>query len=212
MDKRELIYIADPMCSWCWGFSPVIREIATQVSGRAEFSIVMGGLRSDTGPMSEERRQGVRGHWIRVKESTGQPFMFDLLDSTTFVYDTEPACRAVVTLRSMLGDEAALDMFDRLQAAFYAHNHDISQVGVAARIAGAAGADTGEFTRLMNTQRLKRKTREDFRRSQEWGVRGFPSILMMEAGRAALLTRGYQPYEQLREPLMRWLEHGFEQR
>ena len=26
-DKPILWYFADPMCSWCWGFSPVISEI-----------------------------------------------------------------------------------------------------------------------------------------------------------------------------------------
>ncbi|MDB5418474.1 MAG: dithiol-disulfide isomerase, partial [Phenylobacterium sp.] len=27
MDEPHLIYFADPMCSWCYGFSPVIEEI-----------------------------------------------------------------------------------------------------------------------------------------------------------------------------------------
>jgi hypothetical protein len=25
---RQLVYFADPMCSWCYGFSPVIAAIA----------------------------------------------------------------------------------------------------------------------------------------------------------------------------------------
>ncbi|MDH5427723.1 MAG: DsbA family protein, partial [Nitrospirota bacterium] len=27
MMSPTLIYVADPMCSWCWGFSPVLEEI-----------------------------------------------------------------------------------------------------------------------------------------------------------------------------------------
>ncbi len=27
MPHPHLVYVADPMCSWCWGFSPVIDAI-----------------------------------------------------------------------------------------------------------------------------------------------------------------------------------------
>ena len=25
--SKHFLYVADPMCSWCWGFSPVIDKI-----------------------------------------------------------------------------------------------------------------------------------------------------------------------------------------
>ena len=45
-----LHYVGDPMCSWCWGMSPVMAETARWC--RAEglgFRIVMGGLRAGGG-------------------------------------------------------------------------------------------------------------------------------------------------------------------
>ena len=32
MDEPHLIYFADPMCSWCYGFSPVIEDIRRTVA------------------------------------------------------------------------------------------------------------------------------------------------------------------------------------
>src|SRR3712207_8936900 len=40
-----------------------------------------------------------RSHWEHVAELTGQPFEFAFFDRQGFVYDTEPACRAVATVR-----------------------------------------------------------------------------------------------------------------
>ena len=43
--SKHLLYIADPMCSWCYGFAPVITEIAQRLAGLAPVRVVMGGLR-----------------------------------------------------------------------------------------------------------------------------------------------------------------------
>ena len=34
MPDRNLVYFADPMCSWCYGFSPVITALAERFEDR----------------------------------------------------------------------------------------------------------------------------------------------------------------------------------
>ena len=52
MADKRLVYFADPMCSWCYGFSPVIGAIAERFEGRMPLDLVMGGLRAgNTSPM-----------------------------------------------------------------------------------------------------------------------------------------------------------------
>lgn len=210
MNERKLLYIADPMCSWCWGFSPVIKEIAERVQGHADFSIIMGGLRFDTEPMTEQRRQAIHGHWTNVNKATGQPFKFDLLESDSFIYNTEPACRAVVAVRSLQDDHSALEMFDRLQAAFYAENLDITNVENSTQIAGAIGVDEVEFFTTMASPQQKQATQADFELSRQMGISGYPSVVMLEGKHAALLTSGYQPFTNLQGPILRWLDEGLE--
>ncbi|MEK9724235.1 MAG: hypothetical protein VW405_12255, partial [Rhodospirillaceae bacterium] len=107
---RHLLYFADPMCSWCWGFSPSVDAIRTELSDSLPIRPVMGGLRpGNTEPMNEVAKLEVRRHWEHVLEASGQPFDFDFFDRDGFVYDTEPACRAVVTVRRLAAAKA-LDM------------------------------------------------------------------------------------------------------
>ena len=61
----------------------------------------MGGLRAgNTEPMTDKDKDYIRGAWAKVGEATGQPFDPSFFDRE-FVYDTEPACRAVVAARRL---------------------------------------------------------------------------------------------------------------
>ena len=45
-EKPHLLYVADPMCSWCYGFSPVIGAVAGHFGDRLPVRLLMGGLRA----------------------------------------------------------------------------------------------------------------------------------------------------------------------
>ena len=208
MPDRALIYIGDPMCSWCWGFAPTVRQAVDFVGDRASFSIITGGLRSETEPAPEERRAMYRRIWPEIHERTGQIFDNDLVDSPRFRYDTEPSCRAVVTARSMAGDLAALDLFVRLQAAFYAENLDVTQEDCCISVAVKAGYEQSQFSELFTSEALRAATQEDFSQALSLGATGFPTVITTEEGLGAFLTRGYQPFAALRGPLQGWLGHA----
>ena len=94
MQTPRLIYFADPMCSWCYGFSPVISQIR-QTFGRAlPIQLVMGGLRpGNDKPTTEQAKTELKIHWEHVHEATGLPFDEAVLDRPGFLYDTDPAAR-----------------------------------------------------------------------------------------------------------------------
>src|SRR3712207_1860168 len=96
----HLVYVADPMCSWCWGFSPVIDAIRHRFADALPIRLIMGGLRPGTTKvMDAAAKRTIRTHWEHVQEASGQPFDFGFLDRDGFVYDTEPAAKAVVVVR-----------------------------------------------------------------------------------------------------------------
>ena len=202
-DKR-ILYIADPMCSWCWGFSPVIAAIADAVARRARVKVVVGGLRPGTSePMDDRAKAAIRHHWEQVAAETGQPFAFGFFDRTRFVYDTEPPCRAVVVVRS-LDPAAALPFFRDLQQAFYADGADVTADDVLRELAAryvAAEAFADRFTQ----PEMVAETRSDFALAQALGIGGFPAVVLADDEGYRLLTMGYQPFEALRDPLEVWL-------
>ena len=59
--ERHLLYFADPMCSWCYGFSPVISALADEFQDRLSLRVVMGGLRAgNTQAMRPQDRDYIR--------------------------------------------------------------------------------------------------------------------------------------------------------
>lgn len=99
-----LRYIGDPMCSWCWGISSTLEELARYCEQKGiGFTLTMGGLRAGGGDAwGPEFREFLRREWTHIAKVTGQPFGFSLLSAKHFDYDTEPACRAVVVAEQML--------------------------------------------------------------------------------------------------------------
>ena len=124
MTESTLWYFADPMCSWCWGFSPVVQRLKEKYLHRMKFALVLGGLRPYTRePITDKLREEILHHWREVMRMTGQAFRFENALPEGFVYDTEPPSRAVVTMGELQPD-AVFPFFKSLQQAFYAQGRD----------------------------------------------------------------------------------------
>lgn len=202
---NELVYFADPMCSWCYGFSPVIAAIEQQFRGRLPLRLVMGGLRAgQTRPMREEDKDYIRNAWSRVRAASGQPFDFAFFEREGFVYDTEPACRAVVTMR-MRDPSRALAFMARTQSAFYAENRDVTSSGALAELAAEEGQDRDAFAAALLSPDARNETFRDFLTAQEFGVQGFPALIAGSGERYALVTSGFRPLDGIPEALESWL-------
>lgn len=210
MQQPHLIYVADPMCSWCWGFFPVVQAIAQQYGEALPTRLLLGGLRPWTRePMDQADRADVRSHWEHVHEASGQPFDFSFFDRERFVYDTEPACRAIVVLRRH-GMTTALAALQRIQHAFYANNQDVTLVDNLAAIAADLGVDATAFRDAFDSDQAREATRADFALAQSAGIRGFPTLLAgLGDGQYDLITQGFQPAERILGLLESWLEHNW---
>lgn len=207
MTGPHLVYVADPMCSWCWGFSPVIEAVRRRYGDTLPVRPMMGGLRPQTTrPMDAAAKQTIRTHWEHVHEATGQPFDWAFFDREGFVYDTDPAARAVVIARRT-GLAPALDMLRAVQHAFYAENRDVTDPAVLADLARAAGADRDGFLAAFDGDDARQETWRDYGISHQAGITGFPTLLAGEGGGMpyAPVTRGYQPADGILPALDRWL-------
>ncbi len=204
-ERKRLLYFADPMCSWCWGFSPVIARIRGACEGLAPIRLCLGGLRAgETRPMSEKSKAYVRHHWEDVQKATGQNFDFSFFERDGFVYDTEPACRALVAMRNF-APEGALDYFAAVQRAFYEQNRDVTSEAVLADIAAPFGISADDFRLLFAAEEIRESTDADFGLAKALGIGGFPTVVLQTGSRLDALTIGYRPYEDLDADLEEWL-------
>ncbi|NQD94488.1 DsbA family protein [Pseudomonas sp. CrR25] len=204
----RLLYVMDPMCSWCWGFAPVIESLAEQAAqAGVPLHLVVGGLRRDRIAVDAAARVRYLGYWQAVNASTGQLFNFDDGLPEGLVYDTEPACRALVTARH-LDSDSAWTLARLIQQAFYTEGVDVTQAGVLVALAERAGLPRIEFAEAFDSPAMRAATAADFTWVQDLGIAGFPTLLAERDGQLALLTNGYQSLEALAPLLGRWLERA----
>ncbi len=193
------------MCSWCWGFSPVIDRIAETFGRTAPVRVMVGGLRPGTSrAMRDKDKDYVRNHWQHVHEASGQSFEFAFFDLDGFVYDTEPACRAVVTARK-LDAAKALPFLAHLHRAFYVDNRNTADENELADIAQDFGFDREAFFETLTAPETREETQGDFWFAQQSGITGFPTLLAVEDKQARLVTAGFQTWENLEAPLAGWV-------
>lgn len=202
---RTLWYFGDPMCSWCWGFAPVVSAIRERYAAQLGFELVMGGLRpGTTEPVTPAFRDEILHHWHEVQRRTHQPFRFDGAFREGYVYDTEPPSRAVTAVAT-LDHAAAFAYFKSVQSAFYADGQDVTQVDVLAALAIAQGIDDAAFRAQFDTDTIKQRTWDQFRETAQAGIRGFPTVVLQDESGVSLLTAGYQPLESLAPAIDAWL-------
>lgn len=187
----ELIYVGDPMCSWCWGIAPEL-ELLTEAHPELPLRIVVGGLRP--GPNAQTVGPELAGylahHWEEVERRSGQPFDRTLLDRHGWLYDTEPSCRAVVVMRELAPHET-FRFFKRLQRAFYAEGLSVWDPEIYGELLDGFDVDRDAFLEVFGSQDSVKATWRDFSLARSWGINGFPTIVLRQGSTGQVIARGY---------------------
>jgi len=194
----KLIYIADPMCSWCYGFG---KELSALVEHFPDLSleIVAGGLRpGGTEKLDETGKQFRLTHWERVEAASGLPFNREgFLARQNFVYDTEPICRAFVAARTLAPSADLLSVFRALQRGFYIDALDTTDGQVLSLLAAQALSAVGHyveasiFHQAWMSADIVAATQTDFARTRAFRVQSFPTLLLERNGRVMPVGSGY---------------------
>jgi putative protein-disulfide isomerase len=200
-----LWYFADPMCSWCWGFSPVIEALRETHRDRLRVALMLGGLRPGTAePMTPQQRDDMLHHWRAVQAMTGQPFRFEGALPPGFIYDTEPACRAVISAAA-LDSVAAFPYFRSVQQALYVGQRDVTCSAVLAELARELGLDDAAFLSCFESETSRQRTRQHFLHTRQAGVTGFPALIASDASGPARVSEGCRSLEEVTAALDAWL-------
>lgn len=203
---KTILYFADPMCSWCWGFAPVMEKVRAQIGDQADIQVFVGGLRPFTEhAMTDKDKSYVRNHWTHVQEASGQEFDFTFFDREDFTYDTEPACRAIVAVRK-IEPKLAIDMLNRLHKAFYSEGKDTTDADVLADLASEVGVARDEFATVFADEQTKQETLGEFQYAQRSGIQGFPTVVGVDGDtQPVALTMGFRPWDAMEPAVEGWL-------
>jgi putative protein-disulfide isomerase len=209
MEQRmKLIFVGDPMCSWCYGFGKEMSAIAQSLPD-LEVQVVVGGMAAgSTQVLDDAGKQFRLTHWARVEQMSGAEFNREaLMARENFVYDTEPVCRAVVTARTIAPGVDVLKVFRAFQRAFYVDGLDTTDGSVLAEVGAKAIAEQGiattadAFFEAFTSDQVIDATQRDFELTRRLGVRGFPSLFVEIDGKIGQLSSGYTTAEQVTQAL-----------
>ncbi|MEX0790108.1 MAG: DsbA family protein [Actinomycetota bacterium] len=199
--EREIIYVGDPMCSWCWGIAPQLDELQRRLPG-AGFRVITGGLRP--GPNARQMDDDLAAHleheWTLIEQATGQPFDQSTIARRDFLYDTEPACRAVALMR-LFEPTRAWPLFKRIQKAFYAEAVITTSLEMLAPLVREVGGDAGQMQAAFDSEEFRDAAWADFTVAREWGITSFPTVIARVGDQGHLLTIGYSNAEVMLERL-----------
>jgi len=204
----QLVYFASPMCSWCWGFSPVIQQIKDKFIAQFEFRLVLAPFRVNTVEvMDVALRNYVLAQWHKVELATTQPFDFTFDVGTEFVYDTMPACRAIKALASQQAKHE-LNFLSAIQAAFYTQNLNVTSEQVLTELAATFKVDVELFIEDFHANEINNLLDRDFSICQQLGVNSYPMLMGIKEDEVSILANGFSPYRELEKKVQLWVRRN----
>ncbi|MCW9078735.1 MAG: DsbA family protein [Gammaproteobacteria bacterium] len=176
-DCNRLIYVHDPMCSWCWGFRPNFENLCKQLPAGLSVNRLLGGLAPDNDqPMPAELQSKLQDTWRRIQTRIpGTRFNFDFWRDCHPRRSTWPACRAVVVARQ---SDPSLEspMIEAIQRAYYLEARNPSDTDTLAALASQLGLDAVDFAIRLDAAETHDILEQEITQARRMGADSFPSL------------------------------------
>lgn len=196
--KIDLYYVTDPICSHCWGLEPVLRSFKIRYGHYFHFHTVMGGLLEKWGDGPVDPGNGifgpedVAGHWRKVGKYTRMPIDGSVMVENP-VQSSYPPSRVYKVIQTKYGNEKADEFLRRAREALFAFNQNIGDTAVLTEIVNHLGLDGEEIVKVAESEFGQQLLNQDFQLVAELGVRGFPTIIMVNEDHKGVKIVGSRP-------------------
>lgn len=196
--NKKLIYVHDPMCSWCYGFSRTYQQLIEKLPEDIEVVRLLGGLAPDTEEiMPESTRQMVRQNWERISQVIpGVEFNYDFWTKCQPRRATYPACRAIIAAREQ-GEEYDDAMTRQIQQAYYQQARNPSDNETLVELAGEMGLDQDRFSEQLTAESTHQRLLNELSTSRSIGISGFPSLVLQKDDRLESVLVNYTDVEAM---------------
>ncbi|SHG83621.1 DsbA family protein [Ornithinibacillus halophilus] len=196
----DLYYVTDPICSHCWALEPTLRRFQEQYGDYFNFHTVMGGLleKWHGGPIDPANGisgpADVAGHWREVGEHYRMPIDGSLMIDNP-VQSSFPPSRVYKVIQKHHGEELATEYLRRARENLFAFNQNIGERRELIEILNDLGLDGEEIVNEAESATGDQLLKEDFALAAKLGVRGFPTIIMVNEDNKGVKMVGNRPLE-----------------
>ncbi|MFQ3872694.1 DsbA family protein [Staphylococcus parequorum] len=184
-----LYYVTDPMCSHCWAFEPTLNKLLVQYGHLFNFQMVMGGLLEAWGDGPIDPANGiykpadVTPHWQEVGNYSRMPIDGTIMEIDP-VQSSFPASRLYKAIQHVDSPTAAIKFTRLVREAVFVFNKNISDKAVLKHIVedlykGDNTIDVDSILNIADSDIGQNLLAEDFNLVSQLGVRGFPTIVIV---------------------------------
>lgn len=189
-DRPTVVFVTDPLCSWCWGMLPHMNAAREALAERAEFDLLLAGLQiGGTAGLSEFEGARLQRLWQKVADATGQVFSGQLPSDPAFLYHSELACRAVEAMREITAS-TPWGFFEAIQRAFYLDARNPCSFSVLAELADGV-CTPAELESAIRSPQVRQATHAGFERAKALGAHALPTVLLDTGEGPRLVCGGF---------------------
>lgn len=191
-EYKRLFYIHDPMCSWCYGFAPVLTDLLSRLPDDLTFTRLLGGLAPDSDQAMPDALQAkLQDTWRLIEDRIpGTRFNFDFWRECSPRRSTWPACRAVIVTRE-LNPMLEQAMIGAIQRAYYRQARNPSDTDTLTGLAEELGLDGDRFRARLHAPETRAALQEEIAASRRIGADSFPSLRLQLGGNLWPVTVDY---------------------
>lgn len=190
----KLIYFTDPICSTCWGIEPQWRRLKLEYGHVLDISYHMGGLLPSWDVYSSGGISGpsdVAHHWDEVSLHYQMP-----IDGNVWLEDPLPSSYppSIWFKAAQLQDKhRAVIFLRRMRELLFMEKQNICKPEPLLKAAAFAGLDILQLQADFNDTAAG-LFEADLALGKQLGVRGFPSIFLIDNSGRSELVYGAKPY------------------
>jgi putative protein-disulfide isomerase len=200
-ERPEIIYVFDPLCGWCYGFSAVIEKVYDELHDRIDFLVLSGGMVTGNriGPISQVAPY-IKDAYKSVEQATGvkfgEKFIHDILAKGDAVFNSIPPSKALAVFRLLKPGEV-LGFASRLQKAIYYEGIMVEDLKAYGSIAGEFGLNPEKFILKMQEPETEEIIQNEFRMAKGLGVAAYPTVLLRRGKNIDNISTGYRDYDHM---------------
>lgn len=203
-----LIYCYDAYCGWCYGFSPVMKEIEQTFKDKLDVVVLSGGMILPETPQPI----GLTATYIQsayktVEEYTGIKFGEDYLwhifnpdKSDWFPHSEKPAI--ALSIIKEYHPEKAVSFASDIQYALHYEGRDLTDDEAYRHLLPQYDIDAETFYTDLRSDKFKEKAHYDFALVKQLQVSSYPQLLLQVSdSKFYLIAKGYTDFNTVNERL-----------
>jgi putative protein-disulfide isomerase len=203
--QPTLYYCYDAYCGWCYGFSGVIKKIATDYKDQLAFDALSGGMIFTETPQHIGVMAGYIGEaYKNVEQLTGvkfgEPYLWHIKnpeESDWYPESTKPAI--ALCIFKEYHPENAVFMAADLQYALNYEGRDLTDDEAYRHLLHQYNIPEEAFYQKLHSEEYREKAYYEFALVKQLQVKGFPCVLLQVTdSKFYLISNGYTDYDTVK--------------